>query len=151
MASCDYMMSTSHMDKKDISQSMIVTMNDSIVQKNKLTPSSLDARNSRCEAALRDALVVVEGFDYDNCNGSKDASLECTRTTTVSTVLSSEDDTVVLPKVLSRCLPRLYRTDLIPLDLRFGIVREEDYFVTLGQANHKVIRQAIVKGPKARA
>lgn len=61
------------------------------------------------------------------------------------------DDNSVLPRVLSRCLPRLYRTELVPLDLRFGLVREEDYRVTLGQANHKVIRQAIVKGPKARA
>lgn len=57
----------------------------------------------------------------------------------------------ILPLPLSKSLPRLYKTELAPVDLRFGVVREEMYRLTLAQANRKVIQQAIVKSRKAEA
>lgn len=144
MASCDDKI-VSHLDKKDISQSM----RDSKEQNNGIAIEDGTGTNQG-DAAWNSGVGGVGSFDSE----SKEDSHKCIRTNTASTVQSSDDIAAaagVLPRVLSRCLPRLYRTELIPLDLRFGIVREEGHRVTLEQANHKVIRQAIVKGPKARA
>lgn len=126
--------------KQDTTHSMIMLENNGINPE----PTGSHATN-RCQPG------ASEGIRLDcESSESKDDCHKSIRTNTASTV-QSYDDGLVLPRALSRCLPRLYRTELQPLDLRFGIVREEDHRVTLQQANHKVIRQAIVKGPKARA
>ncbi len=87
-------------------------------------------------------------LDMENASG--DTANNVCQSTMTST--SQTSDTVyVLPMALSKSIPRLYKTELAPVDLRFGVVREETYRITLAQANKKVIREAIVKASKAEA
>lgn len=61
------------------------------------------------------------------------------------------DALFALPKSVTKSMPRIYKSELAPLDLRFGMVREESKVVTLERASKKVIRQAVVNAHKAQA
>lgn len=47
-----------------------------------------------------------------------------------------------LPSVLSKRLPALYTNTLVPIDLRFGAVREMEYKLTIPMAHGKVLRES---------
>jgi peroxiredoxin len=101
--------------------------------------------NTPLERQESETELIKDSFDMRKAKGQAEPD----------TSISSEESgaiLVALPKSLAKTLPRLYKTELIPVDLRFNVVREESYRMNLARANKKVIREAIVRNaPKAQA
>jgi len=101
--------------------------------------------NTPLEGQENETELIKDSFDRRKAEGQAEPD----------TSISSEESgaiLVALPKSLAKTLPRLYKTELIPVDLRFNVVREESYRMNLARANKKVIREAIVRNaPKAQA
>ncbi len=108
-----------------------------------LKSTSMEHKSLGSSLLTSTSKVNMDCTPRDTANGVS----QCTGTSTSQSLGTA----FVLPLSLSTSIPRLYKAELAPLDLKFGVVREETYRTTLAQANKKIIRQAIVKGAKAEA
>lgn len=121
--------------------------NDNVSRTTKSTTSrksSIDAWVSACESssespASEDFVLVVAP--------PNDKRID----TTKSQQNPPPASLLTIPECFSRCIPRIYKAPLRPLDLRFGFVRETGRSTNVLRASRQVIREAHVNSPQAKA
>ncbi|KAG7342960.1 AhpC/TSA antioxidant enzyme [Nitzschia inconspicua] len=67
---------------------------------------------------------------------AEDGTDALSHTFSSSLSLSSKDP---LPKPLVKSIPRIYKEQLEPIDMRFGVVRKEDYSISVRKCHKKVL------------
>jgi hypothetical protein len=65
-----------------------------------------------------------------------DSSDDCTK---ACSIRLSEEQMAFLPRPLIKRIPKLYKEKLTPVDLSFGLVREEEYSLSLEESHKKVL------------